>query len=73
MPAFTPQAARIPPRPSEPFVDKGFSPLSALFPSAILDFVEFRLHRILHHAFRCWTNLIDLFPQYGQAVFFARL
>ena len=50
MAAFTPHAARIPPRPSEPFVDKGFSPLSALFPSTILDFVEYRLHKILHHA-----------------------
>ena len=50
MTAFTPHAARIPPRPSEPFVDKGFSLLSALSSSAILAFVEYRLHRILHHA-----------------------
>ena len=51
MTAFTPHAARIPPRPSEPFVDKGFTLLSALSSSAILGFVEYRLHIILHHAY----------------------
>ena len=35
---------------------KGFSPESALFSSAILDFVENRLHKILRRAFTAASN-----------------
>lgn len=52
MTAFTPGTARIPSRAWGDGVVKGFSRQSAPLSSPSLDFVEYRLHRILRRAQR---------------------
>ena len=62
-PAFTP-AACIPPRTPGPPAAKGFSPPTdyAFSIASLLDFVEFRLHKILHQARQSITNTVNIKP-----------